>query len=64
MWVVSLKFWVNSYGDAELSSLDPSGVILSVEHHLLNLALKFSMVTVRKVFFCESVSILTIENWI
>ena len=56
MWVGSFKSWVSPYWDVKLSSLAPSGVVLSVEHHLLNLALKSSMMTVWKGFFCVSTS--------
>ena len=52
MWVVSFKNRVSSYWDVKLSSLAPSGVVLSVEHHLVNLAWKSQMTTVRKGFFC------------
>ena len=56
MWVGSFKSWVSPYWDVKLSSLAPSGVILSVEHHLLNLALKSPVMTVRKGFICLSAS--------
>ena len=45
MWVGSFKSWVSPYWDVKLSSLAPSGVVLSVEHHLLNLALKSPIMT-------------------
>ena len=56
MWVGSCKSWVSPSWDVKLSSLAPSGVILLVEHHLLNLALKFPMMAVRKGFFFVSAS--------
>ena len=56
MWVASFKSWVSPYSDVQLSSLAPSGVVLSVEHYLLNLALKLPMMTVRKGFFYVSAS--------
>ena len=56
IWVGSFNSWVSSYWDVKLSSLAPSGFFLSVGHHLLNLALKFPMMTVRKGFFCVSAS--------
>ena len=56
MWVVSFKSWVSPYWDVKLSSLAPWGVVLSLEHHLLNLTLKSPMMTVRKGFFCVSAS--------
>ena len=56
MWVGSFKSWVSPYWDVKLSSLAPSGVVLSVEHHLLDLALKSPVMTVRKEFFCVSAS--------
>ena len=56
MWVVSFKSWVSPYWDVKLLSLAPWGVVLSLEHHLLNLALKSPLMTVRKGFFCVSAS--------
>ena len=56
IWVGSFNSWVSSYWDVKLSSLAPSGAVLSVGHHLLNLALKFPMMAVRKGFFCVSAS--------
>ena len=50
MWVGSFRSCVSPYGDVKLSSLAPSGVVLSVEYDLLKLALKSSMMTVRKGF--------------
>lgn len=54
MWVGFFKSWIRPYWDGKLSSLAPSGVVLSVEHRLLNLAWKSPMMTVRKGFFCVS----------
>ena len=56
MWFGSFKSLVSPYWHVKLSSLAPSGVVLSVKHHLLNLALKSPMMTVRKEFFCVSAS--------
>ena len=54
MWVGSFKIWVSSYWDVKLWSFAAWGVVLSVEHHLLNLALKPPVMAVRKGFFCVS----------
>ena len=43
MWIASFKGWVSQYWDVMLSSLAPLGVVLSIEHHLLNLVLKSTM---------------------
>ena len=58
MWVGSFKSWVSPNWDVRLSS--SSGVVWSVEHHLLNLALKSPMRAVREGFFCVSAS--TVES--
>ena len=50
----SFERWVSPYWDVKLSSLAPLGVVLSVEQHLLNLALKFPMMTIRRRLFCAS----------
>ena len=50
------KIWVSEYWDVKLSSLAPSGVVLWVEHHLLNLALKSPKMRVRKGFLYVSAS--------
>ena len=54
MWLGSFKSWVSPYWDVKLKSLAPSGVVLLVEHHLLNLTLKSPMMTVKNRFFCVS----------
>ena len=56
MWVGSFKSWVSPYWDVSCQAWSHSGVVLLVEHHLLNLALKSPMMTVRKGFFCVSAS--------
>ena len=56
MWVGSFKNWVSPHWDVKLSSLAPSGVVLLVEHHLLNLALKSPIMTSAKWFFSVSAS--------
>ena len=56
MSVGSFKNWVSLYGDVKLSSFAPSGVVLSVEHHLFYLALSAPWWQFRKGFFCVSTS--------
>ena len=56
MWVGSFKSRVSPYRNVKLSSMALSGVVLLVEYHLLNLALKSPMMTVRKGFFGVSAS--------
>ena len=56
MWVGSFKSWDSLCWHIKLSSLAPSGVVLLVEHHLLNLTLTSPMMTVRMGFFCVSSS--------
>ena len=50
MWVGSFRSCVSPYGDVKLSSLAPSGVVLSVEYDLLKLALKSPMMTLERDF--------------
>ena len=52
----SFERWISPYWDVKLSSLAPLGVVLSVEQHLLNLALKFPMMAIRRRLFCVSAS--------
>ena len=51
MWVGSFKIWGSPCWDVKMSSLASSGAVLSVEHHLLNLAFKVRLSSSKKKLF-------------